>query len=167
MAKKSDSFVVTVKNDEYNVIDSLELNKHALKADVDYDGSKQVIDKQFKQGTTILDPKYNPYDLVQLLDLYTYHAAAVDAVAVDARNRADNGSIRHEKIDVARMRERVPESENSFAVDCGNGARRAERKVTVNNRNAERTAGFQRRIKPHAAFRGSSRRVESLQTERI
>ena len=84
MAKKSDSFVVTVKNDEYNVIDSLELNKHALKADVDYDGSKQVIDKQFKQGTTILDPKYNPYDLVQLLDLYTYHAAAVDAVAVDA-----------------------------------------------------------------------------------
>ena len=84
MAKKSDSFVVTVKNDEYNVIDSLELNKHALKADVDYDGSKQVIDKQFKQGTTILDPKYNPNDLIKLLDLYTYHAAAVDAVAVDA-----------------------------------------------------------------------------------
>ena len=83
MAKKSDSFVVTVKDDEYNVIDSLELNKHALKADVDYDGSKQIIDKQFKQGTTILDPKYNPGELVQLLDLYTYHASCVDAVAVD------------------------------------------------------------------------------------
>ena len=81
--KRSDSFVVTVKDDEYNVIDSLELNKHALKADVDYDGSKQVVDKQFKQGTTILDPKYNPGDLVKLLDLYTYHASCVDAVAVD------------------------------------------------------------------------------------
>ena len=82
--KKSDSFVVTVKDDEYNVIDSLELNKHALKADVDYDGSKQVVDKQFKQGTTILDPKYNPYDLVKLLDLNTIHAACVEAVAIDS-----------------------------------------------------------------------------------
>ena len=79
---KSDSFIVTVDDTgEYNVVDSLELN--AFKAQVDYDGSKQVVDEQFKAGITILEPKYNPYDLVQLLDLYTYHAACVDAVAVD------------------------------------------------------------------------------------
>ena len=84
MSKHSDSFIVTVDDTgEYNVVDRMELSKHAMKADMDYDGSKQVIDKQFKAGTTILDPKYNPYDLVQLLDLYTYHAACVDAVAVD------------------------------------------------------------------------------------
>ncbi len=83
--KHSDSFIVTVDNTgEYNVVDRLELDKHAMKAQVDPDGSKQVVDEQFKAGTTILEPKYNPYDLVQLLDLYTYHAACVDAVAVDA-----------------------------------------------------------------------------------
>ena len=83
--KKSDSFIVTVDNDgEYNVVDRMELDRHALKAKVDYDGSKQVVDEQFKAGITILEPKYNPYDLVQLLDLYTYHAACVNAVAIDS-----------------------------------------------------------------------------------
>ena len=84
--KKADSFIVTYKDDtnEYNVVDRLELDKHAMKAKVDEDGSKQIVDEQFKVGTTILNPKYNPYDLVKLLDLYTYHAAAVDAVAVDS-----------------------------------------------------------------------------------
>ena len=83
--KHSDSFIVTVDNDnEYNVIDSLELSKHALKAEVDpATGSKQVVDDMFKVGTSILDPKYNPGELVELLDLYTYHAACVDAVATD------------------------------------------------------------------------------------
>lgn len=83
MTKNSDSFIVTVDDTgEYNVVDQLEMN--AFKAQVDYDGSKQVIDEQFKAGTHVLEPRYNPYDLVQLLDLYTYHAAAVDAVAVDS-----------------------------------------------------------------------------------
>ena len=82
--KKSDSFIVTVDDTgEYNVVDQLELNKHALKAEVDYDGSKQIVDDSLKAGITILEPKYNPYQLVQLLDLYTYHASCVDAVAVD------------------------------------------------------------------------------------
>jgi len=83
--KKSDSFIVTVGDTgEYNVVDRMELDRHALKAKVDYDGSKQVVDEQFKAGVHVLEPKYNPYELVQLLDLYTYHAACVDAVAVDS-----------------------------------------------------------------------------------
>ncbi len=82
--KRSDSFIVTVNDDdEYNVVDRIELERHALKARVDYDGSKQVIDEEFTHGITVLDPKYNPYNLVALLDLYTYHAACVNAVAVD------------------------------------------------------------------------------------
>ena len=86
MKKHSDSFVVTLDNDnQYHVVDQLEMRKYALKADIDpATGSKQVVDEMFKVGTTILNPKYNPYDLVELLDLYTYHAACVDAVAVDA-----------------------------------------------------------------------------------
>jgi capsid portal protein len=83
--RKSDSFIVTVDDTgEYNVVDRMELDRHALKAKVDYDGSKQVVDEQFKAGVHVLEPRYNPYDLVQLLDLYTYHAACVDAVAVDS-----------------------------------------------------------------------------------
>ena len=86
MTRKSDSFIVTVDNDNgYHVIDQLELDKHAMKADIDpATGSKQVVDEMFKVGTSILNPKYNPYDLVALLDLYTYHASCVEAVAIDS-----------------------------------------------------------------------------------
>jgi len=84
MSKKSDSFIVTVdKNENVHVLDTLEVAKHAMKAEVDYDGSKQVVDETLTHGITVLNPKYDPYDLVQLLDLYTYHASCVDAVAVD------------------------------------------------------------------------------------
>ena len=82
---RSDSFIVTVdKDDNPHLIDSMELSKYSFKATVDVDGSKQIVDELFKQGYNILNPKYNPWDLVQLLDLYTYHASCVEAVAVDS-----------------------------------------------------------------------------------
>ena len=87
MTKKrhSDSFIVTIdKDDGIQVVDQLELNKYSLKANIDpATGSKQEISDPLKQGISILNPKYDPYDLVQLLDLYTYHASCVEAVAVD------------------------------------------------------------------------------------
>ena len=81
----SDSFIVTVDNDnQYKLIDSLELEKYALKANVDPEsGSKSVPDDPLLIGKSILNPKYDPYYLVALLDLYTYHSACVEAVAVD------------------------------------------------------------------------------------
>ena len=84
--KRADSFIVTVDdNNKYHVIDSMEAQKFALKADIEpATGSKQTIDEMYKVGTQILNPKYNPYDLVELLDLYTYHASAVEAVAIDS-----------------------------------------------------------------------------------
>ena len=82
---RSDSFIVTVdNNDTPHLIDSMELSKYSFKAVVDVDGSKQVVDEMFKAGQQILNPKYNPWDLVQLLDLYTYHASCVEAVAIDS-----------------------------------------------------------------------------------
>ena len=86
MKRHSDSFVVTVdKEDNYNLIDHLELNKYALKAQVDpQSGSKYAPSEELLKGNNILDPKYNPYYLVQLLDLYTYHASCVEVVAVDS-----------------------------------------------------------------------------------
>ena len=85
MTRHSDSFIVTVKDDNYQLIDQLELNKFALKAQVDpASGSKYTPSEEQLKGNNILDPKYNPYYLVQLLDLYTYHSACVDAVSIDA-----------------------------------------------------------------------------------
>ena len=83
--RHSDSFIVTIDdNDGMHLVDQLELNKYSLKANIDpATGSKQEISDPLKQGISILNPKYDPYDLVQLLDLYTYHAACVEAVAVD------------------------------------------------------------------------------------
>jgi hypothetical protein len=71
MKRHSDSFIVTVdKEDNYHLIDHLELNKYALKAQVDPDsGSKYTPSEDLLTGNNILDPKYNPYYLVQLLDL--------------------------------------------------------------------------------------------------
>lgn len=82
----SDSFIVTTEdNGDFHLVDSLELQKFALKANVDpQSGSKQVPADELLVGQSILDPKYNPYYLVQLLDLYTYHSACVDAVSTDA-----------------------------------------------------------------------------------
>ena len=84
--RHSDSFVVTVdKEDNHHIVDTLELSKYALKAQVDPDsGSKYTPSEEQLKGYNILDPKYNPHYLVQLLDLYTYHAASVEAVAVDS-----------------------------------------------------------------------------------
>jgi hypothetical protein len=83
---RSDSFIVTVDNNsDVHVIDQLEVNKYALKANIDpATGSKQEISDPLKQGISVLNPKYNPYDLVSLLDLYTYHASCVEAVAIDS-----------------------------------------------------------------------------------
>ena len=81
---KSDSFIVTVDNENTpHIVDKMELDKYSFKAEVDIDGSKQIVDEMFKKGHNILNPKYSPYDLVALLDLYTYHASCVEAVAVD------------------------------------------------------------------------------------
>ena len=84
--KKSESFIVTVDDEEkYNIVDQLELEKYSLKAKVDpTTGSKQTVDEMFKVGKQFLTPKYDPYDLVALLDLYTYHASCVEAVAIDS-----------------------------------------------------------------------------------
>ena len=83
---KSDSFIVTVdNNDEMHVVDRLELDKHAMKASIDpATGSKQQVSDPLLKGKSILNPKYNPYYLVELLDLYTYHASCVEAVAIDS-----------------------------------------------------------------------------------
>lgn len=89
MTKKNDTFIVTVDDDDnINVIDSIEMEKYrvgASKAKIDpATGSKQVPEDNLVQGNHVLEPRYNPQDLVDLLDLYSYHANCVDVVSTDA-----------------------------------------------------------------------------------
>ena len=85
-ATKSESFIVTEdSNGEYKFIDELELSKYAIKADVDpATGSKQTPAEHQKHGIKLLDPPYDPNNLIALLDVNSYHEACVDAVATDA-----------------------------------------------------------------------------------
>lgn len=86
MTKKAESFIVTVDdNDEFNLINKIKLDKYrADKAQIDpKTGSKQVPMEALLQGKSVIDPKYNPRDLIDLLDLYSYHEACVNAVATD------------------------------------------------------------------------------------
>ncbi|MBR1610786.1 MAG: hypothetical protein IJ672_04775, partial [Methanobrevibacter sp.] len=84
---KSESYIVTVDNngDFQNLVDPGLLGNYALKADVDpATGSKQVPDDPWQIGIQVVEPKYNPSELVDLLDFNSYHADCVDAVAGDA-----------------------------------------------------------------------------------
>ena len=69
-----------------------------------------------------------------------------DARAVDAADRTDDRSICHEEIDVAAVSKRMPEAEDFFAVDGGNGAGCSDRKIAVDDRHADRRAGLERRV---------------------
>ena len=82
----SDSWIITVDNDgNQNIVDPGILSNYALKADVDpTTGSKQVPDDPWRVGRSIVNPKYDPSELVDLLDFNSYHADCVDAVAGDA-----------------------------------------------------------------------------------
>lgn len=85
-ATRSESFIVTENsNGEYKFIDELELSKYAIKADVDpTTGSKQTPAEHQKHGIQLVNPPYNPVNLISLLDVNSYHEACVDAVATDA-----------------------------------------------------------------------------------
>ena len=82
----SDSFLIAI--DDYgneNIVDERILANYALKSEVDPEtGSKQIPNSNFKWGKQVVEPKYNPNQLVELLDYNTYHADCVDAVAGDA-----------------------------------------------------------------------------------
>lgn len=86
MTRQSDTFIVTLDNEgNENLVDPKILSNYALKADVDpATGSKNIPDKPFHYGIQCVEPKYNPRELVDLLDFNSYHADCVDAVAGDA-----------------------------------------------------------------------------------
>ena len=128
--RKAESFTVTVdKENNIDVINSLELEKYrtgADKAQVDPDtGSKQVPQKGYLIGKSVLNPKYDPNKLIELLDLYSYHADCVDVVATDASGInytfipvADKEQIESEKEKFINVLENSKPSINTHLYRC-------------------------------------------------
>ena len=81
---KSESFIVTKKDDDYNLIEESILNEYVIKADTDSEGSKQIHSDGWDNYNIFLQPLYDPNRLCKLLELNTYHASCVEAVSVDA-----------------------------------------------------------------------------------
>ena len=84
--KHSETYIVSVDdNDEINVLSQLEMEKYrADKSTVDpKTGSKNTPSEHYLIGENFVEPKYDPYQLIQVLDLYGYHEACVDAVSTD------------------------------------------------------------------------------------
>lgn len=80
---KADAFIVQKEDGNYDVIPSKILDSYALKVDTDSEGSKGIKDDGFNYAENILEPRYDPNKLIELLDLNTYHEGSVDAVASD------------------------------------------------------------------------------------
>jgi len=82
----ADSFIVTINDGEPELHESSILNNYTIKADRNSKGSKQVEGEGW-ENAQILRPRYDPDELIELLDLNTYHERCVDAVATDASGK--------------------------------------------------------------------------------
>ena len=91
----------------------------------------------------------------------------LDTVAGRAAHRADNRGVRHEIIYVAAMREGVPERQNLFAVDSGNRACRAQRKIAVDNRHAQSRARLKVCVEVKSAFKFRRSRLQIIQAQSL
>lgn len=81
---KPDAFVVTKDDGSWDLIGAGVMEKYAIKADVDNEGSKQLKSDGWEYGETLLEPLYDPSQLAELLEINTFHAQCCDVVATDA-----------------------------------------------------------------------------------
>lgn len=80
----SDAFIVTKKDDSYELVEREILDRYSIKADMDHEGSKQIKEDGWAYGDYLLEPKYSPDKLIDLLDLNTFHENCVDVIARDS-----------------------------------------------------------------------------------
>lgn len=88
MIKKSnkgnpDAFIITKEDGSWDIVDNDVLDKYAIKADVNSEGSKQIKTDGFDYNS-LHEPLYDPEQLCELLELNTFHSDCCDTVARDA-----------------------------------------------------------------------------------
>lgn len=81
--READAFIVTKDDGSWDLVGAGVLEKYAIKADMDAEGSKQIMSDGWDYGNTLLEPLYDPEQLAELLELNTYHAQCCDVVAED------------------------------------------------------------------------------------
>ena len=122
---KADSYIVSMDDDgELNWIDETILNQYSEKADTDSKGSKEIEGEAFDYGL-VLEPKYPPEELIELLDINTYHERCVNAIATDASGKgyslvpvSDEISEEDSKPEVTRFLENCTPDINTLFYRC-------------------------------------------------
>lgn len=84
--REPDAFIVTKEEGQWDIVGKDVLNKYVIKTDVDSEGSKQIKSDGFDYNT-LYEPLYDPEQLLELLELNTFHADCCDTVARDAGGR--------------------------------------------------------------------------------
>ena len=79
MTTRSESFIVTIDNNSWDLHESDVLNKYAIKED------KQINSENNEFNIEgVLEPLYDPQELNKLLEMNTWHEKCVDAIASDS-----------------------------------------------------------------------------------
>lgn len=85
--RRPDAFIITKDDGDWDLVSSSALNRYAVKTDVGRDDSKQIKGDGWNYNQ-FYEPLYDPEQLLELLEVNTFHAQAVDVVA---RESAGNG----------------------------------------------------------------------------
>ena len=85
MSKKySDAFIVTQKDNEYNLIEESILNQYATKSTRDINSQAKQLDPEDPDYAQLKQPLYNFDDLAGLLEVNTFHKLCCEVVAEDS-----------------------------------------------------------------------------------
>lgn len=96
---KPDAFIVTKDDGDWDLVSAGVLDKYAVKTDVDTDGSKQIHGDGWDYNS-FYEPIYDPEQLLELLELNTYHKQCCDEVARTAGGLGYTVSAVSDKVDI-------------------------------------------------------------------
>lgn len=77
---KPDAFIVTKEDGDWDIVNNSVLDRYAVKTDTDTGGSKQIHGDGWDYNS-LYEPLYDPEQLLELLELNTYHKQCCDEVA--------------------------------------------------------------------------------------
>lgn len=80
----SDAFIVTQKDNEYNLIEESILNQYATKSTRDLNSQAKQLDPEDPDYAQLKQPLYNFDDLAALLEVNTFHKLCCEVVAEDS-----------------------------------------------------------------------------------
>lgn len=96
---KPDAFIVTKDDGDWDLVNAGVMDKYAIKTDVDSDGSKQIHGDGWDYNS-FYEPIYDPEQLLELLELNTYHKQCCDEIAQTAGGLGFTINAVSDKVDI-------------------------------------------------------------------